>query len=289
MLLDKTVGYVVFTLCLVMASNFLHAKPRDVSDTTSAEQRLEYLEKLFESRSGQRLVQYNKGDIAQQLHRMLDQARTAIAAGNEKKADDLTKKVVKIFMKTVRELPAEPEEIARFKVRYEALRSGLEKFIDAQKENKERFSDEKNSAREYSKIEVNKLLKQADIAADTGHYEKAISDLNQAQSIVTQSLQGMLNNKQLVRKFDISTPEKEYFYELRRYQGYEGLIPVAIDVKKPGDLIQKTMMELDNKARWMFEEARNKASKGDYPVAIRMMMDATGVIRQALRLVDAAI
>ena len=107
--------------------------------------------------------------------------------------------------------------------------------------------------------------------------------LNEAQAIVTSSLQGMLNNKQLVIELDIDTPEKEYFYELRRYQGYEDLIPVAIDVKKPTEMAIDTMHKLSEKAQWMSEQARSKALAGDYPVAIRMMMDATDVVKQALR------
>ncbi len=287
---NKIFGRIIFSICLLMATpNLLYAAPRDVSDTTSAEQRLEYLKKMLESRSGERLAQHNNGKTKQQINQLLDQAREAVLDGNEKKAASITREAIKTFTSAVRALPEEPEKVARFKTRYEDMRRGLERFTNAQKTNKERFLQEQNDAKEYSQTEVNNLLTQADVAAGEGHYEKAISHLKQAQSIVTASLQGLLNNKQLVIEFDVSTPEKEYLYELRRYHGYEDLVPVAIDVKKPSNMTRNTMLELDSKAKKMFEAASSKALNGDYPIAIRMMMDATNVIRQALKLVDAAI
>lgn len=287
---NKIFSYATFAICLLMAvPNLLYAVPRDVSYTTSAEQRLEYLEKMLESRSGERLAQHNSGETRQQINQLLDQAREAVLAGNEKKAAGITKEAVKTFMNAIRELPDDPSIIAHLKVRYESMRHGLEKFVNAQKENEERFSQEQNNTKEYNRSKVNNLLIQADAAAGEGHYENAINHLEQAQSIVTTSLQSLLNNKQLVIEFDISTPEKEYLYELRRYHGYEGLVPIAIEVKKPNDMVRNTMLDLDSKAKKMFEAASNKALTGDYPVAIRMMMDATNAIRQALKMVGAAI
>ncbi len=290
MLFKKIIGRVIFSVCLFMITpNLLYAAPRDVSYTTSAEQRLEYLKKMLESRSGERLAQHNNGETRQYINQLLDQARKAVASGHEKKAANITREAMKTFTRAVRELPKEPESIARLKTHYENMRGGLERFSNAQKENKKRFSQEQNGAKEYSQSEMNNLLTQADVVAGEGDYEKAISYLKQAQSIVTTSLKSLLDNKQLVIEFDISTPEKEYSYELRRYHGYEDLVPIAIDVKKPGDMTREAMLKLDSQAKKMFEAASKKALNGDYPMAIRMMMDATNAIRQALKLVDAAI
>ena len=272
-------------VCLFISTpTLLFATPRDVSHSTNAELRLEYLNKLLDSRSGQRLAQHNNGKTKTKVGQMLLQANNAISAGNEEKANDITKQAVKLFMSAVRELPEDPEELARFKTRYEDMRRGLEKFGSAQEENSQRFGTEENSAKQYNKQQVKKLLVLADNDANSSNYEKAVTRLAEAQSIITSSLQGLLNNKQLVIELDIDTPEKEYSYELRRYQGYEGLIAIAIDVKKPSEMAQETMLKLGDKAKWMHEQAQDKAVDGDYPVAIRMMMDATNVVRQALRM-----
>ena len=262
----------------------LSGAPRDVSHSTNAELRLEYLSKLLDSRSGQRLAQHNNGETKTEIYQILDQARSAIDANAEEKADALTKHALKTFMSAIRELPEDPEEIARYKKRYEEMRRGLEKFTFAQEDNKQRYSEDENRTKEYNRRQVNKLLSQADKDAAAGDYENAVVRLSEAQTIVTSSLQSMLNNKQLVIELDISTPEKEYFYELRRYQGYEELIEVAIDVKKPSEMAVETMLKMGDKAKWMSDQARNKAMQGDYPMAIRMIMDATKVVKQALRL-----
>ncbi len=283
--LKKTLGPAALATCLFISSPVQPmAAPRDVSHSTSAELRLEYLAKLLESRSGQRLAKHNHGKGKAKIDELLHQANEAIKAGNEEQASKITKQAVKTFMSAVRDLPEDPEEVARFKARYEDMRRGLEKFGQAQETNKQRFAEEKNSAKEYSKTHVKKLLDLADKEANSGDYEKAVKRLAEAQSIVTSSLQGMLNNKKLVIELDIGTPEKEYFYELRRYQGYEDLIAVAIDVKKPSEMAQETMLKLGDKAKWMADQARTKAIEGEYPVAIRMMMDATNVVKQALRM-----
>ncbi len=272
------------TILLCSTPTLLSAAPRDVSHSTNAELRLEYLNKLLDSRSGQRLAQHKDGKTKGKVHDMLDQARAAIDAGNEDKAAKITKRALKTFMTAVRELPEDPEEVERAKKRYKELRRGLEKFTFAQENNKERFATDENSAKEYNQKQVTKLLGLADKDAAAGKYDKAVVRLTEAQSIVTSSLQGMLNNKQLVIELDLSTPEKEYYYELRRYQGYEDLIAVAIDVKKPSEMASETMLKLGDKAKWMSDQARTKAMQGDYPVAIRMIMDATNVVKQALRL-----
>lgn len=272
---------VVITLA---CPTILSAAPRDVSHSTSAELRMNYLNKLLESKSGQRLALHNEGKTKAKIDAMIDEAQVAMAAGKDDKADKIAKDALKALMGAMRELPENPEELARFKARYQDMRQGLEKFSYAQEDNKERFAEEDNAAKEYNRDQVDQLIKKADALAQQDRYEQAVVVLNEAQSIVTSSLQGLLNNKQLVIELDISTPEKEYFYELRRYMGYEELIPVAIDVKKPSDMAAKTMLELGEKAKWMSEQARDKAIEGDYPVAIRMMMDATGVVKQALRM-----
>ena len=285
MYLKKTVGAIALSTCLLISCpTLLSAAPRDVSHSTDVELRIEYLSKLLESRSGQRLAQHNNGKTKAKISRMLKQATNEIAIGNQTKANGISKQAVKLFMSAVRELPEDPEELARFKARYQDMRQGLETFGAAQEENRQRFAADESSGKEYSKEQVNKLLALADKDANSGNYETAVARLAEAQSIITSSLQGILNNKKLVIELDISTPEKEYAYELRRYQGYEGLVAVAIEVKKPSEMAQELMLKMSSKAKWMSEQARGKAAKEDYPVAIRMMMDATNVVRQALRM-----
>jgi hypothetical protein len=262
------------------------AAPRDVSASTSVELRLGYLEKLLQSRTGLRLKEHQH-DVAAQTEQLLADARAALARGDNQQADQLAKQGLHNIMSATQALPEDPEEINRHKKRYENLRQGLSKFTSAEADNKERFNVSETS-HSYDKTQITKLVEDADAAAVKGEYEKAVSTLQEAQSLVTASLQNILNHKQLVIELDIGTPEKEYYYELRRYLGYEELIPVALDVKKPEAPVAEEMQRLGEKAKWMSEQARDKAIVQDYPVAIRMMMDATNVVREALRMAGVA-
>ena len=263
----------------------LAAAPRDVSHSTGTQLRLDYLDNLLDSRSGQRLAQHQEGATRAKVKAMLNEARAALAEADTAQADRLSKQALRTIMAAIRELPEDPEELQRARARYEELRRGLEKFSYAQEENQARFGADGEDTPPYDRDRVNALLQRADSDAKAGNYDKAVVRLTEAQTLVTSSLQGMLNHKQLVIELDIGTPEKEYFYELRRYQGYEELIPVAIEMKKPTEMAAETMLKMGEKAKWMSEQARGKAMEGDYPVAIRMMMDATKLVKQALRIV----
>lgn len=271
-------------LSLILVCSSSHAAPRDVSHSTSAEHRMEYIHKLLDSKSGQRLSQHKNGSTKTKVDNMVQQAQAAIKDGDNTRADELSKQALNIIMKAVRELPENPEEIAHHKQRYKNMLQGVTKFGYAQEDNKQRFAAE-SSNKDYNQQQVARLVELAEKDAAKGNYEKAIVRLDEAQTIITASLQGILNNKQLVIELDIGTPEKEYFYELRRFTGHHELIPIAIDVKKPNTMAAETMVKLGEKAEWMSEQAREKAIEGDYPVAIRMMMDATATVKQALRIV----
>lgn len=273
-----------FTLLLTAATQplMVHATPRDVSASTSIDLRLDYLEKLLQSRSGERLRDHQQ-EVAAQIAAQLTAARSALSSGDTAEADRLTREGLRLFMSASRTLPQDGDEISRQKRRYENLRQGLRKFAYAESDNKERFGIAETEQHDKGH-KIAKLAEEADAAAAKGEYEDAATLLQQAQSLVTTSLQEMLNHKQLVIELDISTPEKEYFYELRRYMGYEELIPVALEVKRPEPPIAERMVALGEKAKWMSEQARGKAIAREYPVAIRMMMDATNVVREALRM-----
>ncbi len=274
-----TAGALLMTT--VLSSPVSNAAPRDVSHSTSAEVRLEYLSRMLDSKSGQRLKALQP-ETARKVEEMLASGRQAVANGDEEQANALGKNGLKIIMQAVQKMPENPEEIARNKERYENLHQGLSKFVNAQKTNMERFGNDSKGA--YDEQQVDALFSSANVLAEQGKYQDAITQLNEAQGILTASLQGLLNNKEFVIELDISTPEKEWAYEARRYSGYEPLIPIALEVKRPAPFVAEKMLKLGEKAKWMSEQAQIKADAQDYPVAIRMMMDATDVLRQALRL-----
>ncbi len=273
------------TALLLSASNgvAVDTRPRDISASTSIELRLNYLQRLLKSKTGRRLAAEDQ-QVVTKVNRLLNDAQSALANQQREAADRLVKQGLKTVMAAVRELPAEAAEQQRLKERYHNLRQGLEKFVHAQDRNQKRISDEEGAQAitHYDQALLQKAVASANASAQKGNYEKAINHLKEAQAVVTVAIQAMLNNRALVHKLDLSTPEKEYAYELQRYLSYAELIPAAIEMRRPSPSVISEMKERGEKARWMAEQAREKAISGDYPIAIRMILDATKTVRSSL-------
>ena len=268
----------IIAVTLSLATPCSNAAPRDVSESTTVDTRIDYLGKLLQSRSGTRLAEHEGGNTYRQVEQLLQQARTTLAAGDAATADQLARQGLATIMSAVRDMPDDPEVVQQQKNKYEKLKQTLEKLAHAHQNNA-------TGQTQYDTAAVNTLRKNAETAVTRGDYPAAIAKMMQAHDIITASIRGMLNNKTLVHELDLSTPEKEYFYELRRFLGYEELIPVAIETKRPTPEVADRMLKLGDKARWMAAQARDRASNGEYPYAIRMMIDATGVAQEALGMV----
>lgn len=276
-------GLLVLWLIFSFSSIAL-AVPRDVSHSTSVEARLGYLDKLLHSRSGQRLKEHENGTTYLALQSLFLEAQTAITEGNDDKASKLAKEGFSRLTNAIRALPNDDEEISRQKRIYDMLSLSARKLVFAEEDRRSAFAEETNT-QGYDQAHVEQLIDSAEAEAKTGAYESASNKLRQVVDLVTSSIRGVMNNRTVVVELDISTPQKEYFYEIRRYQGYEELIPIAIDVKKPNAMVIEMMLKAQKKSQWMADQAREKVIEEDYPMAIRMMMDATMVIKSALRLV----
>lgn len=265
----------LLTFALITAAPTSNAAPRDVSESTTVNTRVDYLSKLLQSRTGVRLSEYNGGDTYRQVEQLLQQARTTLAAGDAQTADQLARQGFSTIMSAIKEMPDDPEIVQQQQDKYNSLKQTLRKLHHAHQDNAD-------GQTQYDTAAVATLKQNAEAAANRDDYSSAINKLTQAHDIITASIRGMLNNKTLVHELDLSTPEKEYFYELRRYLGYEELVPIAIETKQPTPEVADKMLALGDRARWMADQASQRASDGDYPYAIRMIMDATGVVQEAL-------
>jgi cellobiose-specific phosphotransferase system component IIA len=128
-------------------------------------------------------------------------------------------------------------------------------------------------------------LAEAAAQAKKQNYVRANTLLQQAQKMATGGLHKILNSKTIVYDLKFDSPADEYEYELKRFAGYEELIPVAIEAKNPTPGAIKLMESFLGKARSRRDEAAAKAKEGDYPTAIAMLLQATKTVRRALRMV----
>jgi len=273
---------------LIAVPAYVSATPRDVSHSTNVETRLDYLQKMLESRSGQRLLGHNNGETYFTVEGLLKQAQNSAKAADLALADDLAKQGFKTIANAIKDLPQDNEHSERVKQLYTQMHQSVRKLTYAEEESRHTFSNTANNPAKnsgYNKEIVTNLINQAELDADKGEYEAGLIKLRQANTVITASIHDVMNNRRVVNELDIGTPQKEYFYEVRRFQGYIDLIAIAIDVKKPSEMVENMMIQAQEKARWMADQARGRAIKEDYPVAIRMMMDATMEVKNTLQLV----
>lgn len=172
------------------------------------------------------------------------------------------------------------------KSEYQSRQEALNRFKEAHRRNYEHLLKEegKLAVVSYDADLVTWLEDKAQELAQQQNYAEAARVLKRSVDLVAGPLQRMLDKHKYIVKLDISTPEKEYKYEQNQYLGYEELIPVAIRRMSPDKELLDQVNVIANKGRWMAAESEKKALAQDYPVAIRMLQDATAQIQAALRM-----
>ncbi len=286
-------GLAMLLAALVWNQAAMASAPRAERDAdamraaTPVAQRLSYIESLLRSKTGQRLNASDDAIVKKQLsdiREYLAKAKAALQAGDTARAEQWSGEIMAALMAASRRLPDDADDLQAEQLRYKNLRQGIDVFQQARQRNAGRLSTEENkSAPGFDAKAVADWVREGDHAAAGGDYRTANAFLLNAQEALTGAIRGMLNHRTLVHELKLDSPAAEYQYELQRYQGYADLIPVAIDMRAPPAQTITQMLASMDKAQWMARQAGRTADKGDYPVAIRMLLDATDVVRGALR------
>ncbi len=252
-------------------------------------QKLMFAEMMVNGQGAKRVMASSDAEAKE----LLQEAKKDIAASREKllagalpEALALADKALKSVGEASRRVPSEDANAQQAK-HYEELKRGLADFEASYANNYGRLAKAGKVPAEavYDKAKIAALKSEAGVLASKGEYAKANAKLEAAQSDVTMALHKMLDSQTLVYDLKFATPADEFDYELKRFTGYEELIPVAVEMKKPAPGALKLMDSFVEKARKRRDEAIDKAKSGDYPVAISMMREATKTVRRALRMV----
>jgi hypothetical protein len=256
---------------------------------SKVKQKLMFAEMMVNAQGAKR-VMASQNDEAKQL---VGKARQSLADGKAKssagalpEALALAERSLALMNEATTLVPSE-EEMAQLAETYKGLLAEIQDYEKSHKTNYARMVKAGNAPAEagYDEAKFAAMKAEAQALADKGNYVRANALLQQAQQIVTVALHKMLHSKTIVYDLNFETPADEYEYELKRYIGYEELIPVAIEAKKPAPGALKLMESFVEKARKRRAEAEQKAAENDYGSAIAMMQQATKTVRRALRMV----
>ena len=263
-------------------------KPAQVSEA-KVKQKLMFADMMINGKGAKRVLASSN----EEAKNLLAIAKKDLAASREKllsgalpEALALADKAVKGVSAASRMVPSEDAK-AQLAQRYDELQNEVRDFEASYESNYKRMAKAGSAPKdvEYDKAKVAGLKSEAKSLAAKGDYAKANAKLEQAQAIVTKAIHTMLDSKTLVYDLEFDSPADEFEYELKRFTGYEELIPVAVEMKKPAAGALSLMDSFLEKARKRRDEAKAKAAEGDYASAIAMMQQATKTVRRALRMV----
>jgi len=252
-------------------------------------QRLMFAEMMATSQGSNRVMASGNAEakkLLEEAKQSLAASRTKLLAGSLPEALALADNALKRMGEASRMVPSD-EVKAQQAVQYQELLAEIADYEASHAKNLARISKTGTppEGAVYDKAEVANLKAQAKASADKGDYVRANADLQQAQQLLTVAIHKMLDSQTIVYDLNFETPADEYEYELKRFVGYEELIPVAIEAKKPTEESIKLMESFLEKARGRRDEAKQRAAQGAYADAIEMMQQATSTVRRALRMV----
>jgi tetratricopeptide (TPR) repeat protein len=251
-------------------------------------QKLMFADMLLKSKNSESVLKSNISD-AIELHKNaeieLQSARANLAAGRNSEAYKQAENAIAMLKQSTKLVPSE-SAMEQLKERNKELHVSIRDFEASHKENYERAQKQgKDAAVDYDKDKVEKLKASAEELSKKGDYLKANKNLEEAQHLITVALHKMLNNQTIVYDLNFETAEEEYEYELRRFKGYEELVPIAIEQKQPAEGAKKLMESFVKKGQDLRDRAIKAAKDGDYPTAIAMLQDATLDVRRGLRMI----
>ncbi|MEW5755898.1 MAG: hypothetical protein AB1810_06295 [Pseudomonadota bacterium] len=258
-----------------------------ISDS-DLKQKLAYGNMLYMSKSATRIAASDNQEAKRLLSdskQMMGEAKAALEAGDGEKAGKLIDEAMQMFNKASLLVPSE-SLVAEQKARYESLLKEIDHDKQIYQQNSQKVAKQKGAAAvvAYDVAAVDGLISQAKSQAGAGNYRDAVDGLTKAQGMINAATSKMMDSMTITYELNIDTPEGEWKYEYDRYLGYEELIPVAIEEKKPNEGVMLLVNRSMDKAKQMAQAAIKEANAKSYPKAIAMIQDATEEVRKALRL-----
>ena len=225
-------------------------------------------------------------EMQKKAKQSLESAKSQLKAGDNAKAYKNAENAIALLKKSTKLVPNE-SQIAHMKERNKELLVSVKDFEASHKENYERVAKKqgKDAAVDYDKAKVKSLKSSAAELANKGDYGQANKNLQEAQHLITTAIHKMLDKQTIVYDLNFESAEEEYEYELKRFEGYAELIPIAVEQKKPAAGAKKLMESFVEKGKNLRDRAINKAKEGDFPTAIAMLQDATKDVRRGLRMI----
>lgn len=257
----------------------------DVSNS-EVKQKLSYASLVAMSKPAKRVKNSSNSEaklLLESSQKKLGEARVLQQAGDNRGAMLLIDEALRNMSLASQMVPSESiknEQQQRYHAAVKLLAQQEKSYKDAS----ERLLSQGGDVVEYNQDDVSVFRSKAKLHADEKDYAAAISDIQQADRVVTTALNEMLDSQTIKYELNLDTPQGEYEYEHNRYLGYAELVPVAIEEKKPSKGQMMLLNGFVDKSKSMNAKGEAMAEEGNFPDAIRLMQEATKQVRRALRM-----
>lgn len=209
--------------------------------------------------------------LREEARKQMTEANAALEKGDFAKADQLIKSASRTLQQAVKQ--AHPEELAAAKAKHDFgnRRETVRILISTN----QRVAKEKgSSSAESDKAED--LLKIADAYAAANKHAEGLEKLNEAYTLVKDSVRNMRGGEELKAEKNFATKADEFEYEVMRNDDYQNLIPRLGKISDSSE-------ESAKKGKDLREEANKLAKGGDYEAALKKINESTGQLKSVLR------
>lgn len=222
-------------------------------------------------------------ELKTQLQKMLSDAEAAKKAGDLKKAMRLAIGVANTFKKQPEEALTQ-DEIDELTGEYHGILASVQSFEESHDAATRSAQKEKRKVVDYDRKAVAKLLAEGDSLLKKQKFKPAMKKARQAERMIAEAMNEMLGSRTLVYELKFDKPKDEFDYEVKRYESYLELIPVALEVKKPKKTSIDLMQRYVDKGKFFHDKAHESAKGAKWKEAIVVIKDATKEVRRGLML-----
>lgn len=206
-----------------------------------------------------------------------------LEAGNKQEAFDAIESALANTQAAINMLPSETSVIdhqARYVEQLKQILIYKDSYI--QQYNQAKKKGDKPLDTQLTPKTLQMMIEGAAALSAKGDYVAANKVLNNAQGLVTAALANIFEGERVLYDKSFDTEEEEYNYELARYESYENLIPIAIEMRRPSEWTVRLMNRYTEKSKTITEEAKQFARNNDYATAILGLQEATRQLQRAL-------
>ncbi len=216
----------------------------------------------------------------------LAEGQSAFNAGDLALAKTLIGEATKLMGEAARLVPSD-FMVNKEKARYAELVKGIEGLEASFAQNYAAISkgpDAKN-LKPLDSPAIRKTMDAAKALYTEGKYDKANEMLSGTLDEISAALNKMLANRTLAYEVKLDTPEQEYAHELGRYNHFEELVPVAIEMKQPPQEKLALLEKYVNEGKAKRDQAAADAKQKNFPAALEKIRSAISDLETGLKLV----